>query len=300
MFESTSRIRTLVFVAAVLSAAPGVARAQDDALGSRVHAVLAWDFSTDYITPRGLHVEDQGVVAQPLMLVLWNLHASDRGPLADVTLTTGLWNSLHSHKAGFKPSRWNEIDPILALGMKFREGFTVDASTTAFYTPTDSYSTSTHVAFKVTFDNANLPGVALRPYAAYWFELHNKSTVVFNPLTSSEGSYLTLGATPTFKLGSAGSSLEVGAFANIVSSSFYQRFDGSNGGSGLALVSVAPKLSVPLKGLGVSRGAWTAYVGGNYYHLRNEGLLDGNEVLIAGGERKSNLTQLRAGFSVFF
>ena len=75
--------------------------------------------------------------------------------------------------------------------------------------------------------------------------------------------------------------------------------DGSDGGSGLALVSVAPKLSVPMKFLGVRHGAWTAYVGARYYYLRNEGLLDGNEVLVDDG-RTSNLVQFRGGLSVFF
>ncbi len=301
MFDNKWRHRTFVFLAAMAwaLALPGAARAQE-ALGSRVNAVVAFDFSTDYITPRGLHVENKGVVAQPLMLLLWKLRAADKGAVSDITLTTGIWNSFHSRMGGFQPSRWNEIDPILGLTVKLRKGLTVDASTTAFYTPTESYATSTHADFKVTFNNAVVSGVALNPYVAYWVELNNKSTVMFNRGTSQEGSYLTLGAAPSFGLGASGSSLEIRAFGNIVSSSFYQRFDGSDGGSGLALVSIAPKLSVPLKALGVSHGAWTAYVGANYYHLRNEGLLDGNQVLVSGGERTSNLTQFRGGLSVFF
>jgi hypothetical protein len=43
----------------------------------------------------------------------------------------------------------------------------------------------------------------------------------------------------------------------------------------------------------------TAYAGVAYFHLRNEGLLDGNQVL-ANSERQRNLARLRAGFSVFF
>jgi len=57
---------------------------------------------------------------------------------------------------------------------------------------------------------------------------------------------------------------------------------------------------MPLRFLGVSRGAWTGYLGVNYSHLRNEGLLDGNQVLGAESERKSNLTRLIGGLSVFF
>ena len=107
-------------------------------LGSNVNGLVAWDFSDHYITPRGLNVEDKGLVVQPLMLLFWKLHGSDQGAVSDVTLTTGIWNSFHSHRAGARPSRWNEIDPILGVAVKFRKGFTVDVSTTAFYTPTDA------------------------------------------------------------------------------------------------------------------------------------------------------------------
>lgn len=287
------RIFTLTAVTLLLSL-PGPARAQD-ALGSRVNGLMALDFSDNYITPRGLHVEDEGLVAQPLLLVLWKLHSSDRGPVSDVTLATGVWNSFHSEPSGFKPSRWNEIDPILGLTVKFSNGLTVDTSTTAFYTPTDSYATSGHVDFKLTYADS----FKINPYVAYWIELNDKATVVFDPLTSSRGSYFTVGATPTVGLGVAGMSLEVGAYANFVSADFYQRMNGTDGGSGLAVLSVAPKVNVPLPMLGVTHGAWTLYGGVSYYHLNNDGLIDGNQVL-SGPGRKSNLARVRAGLSIFF
>ena len=299
-FQGRSRNRKLTLLAAValcLSHA-GLASAQD-VLGSNVNAVVAWDASDHYITPRGLNVEDKGLIVQPLMLLLWKLHSANQGAVADVTLTTGIWNSLHSHPAGARPTRWNEIDPILGVAVKFRKGFTVDLSTTAFYTPTDSYETSVHAAVKLIYNDSFRKGLTVNPYIAYWRELKNKSTVMFNSATSEESGYLTLGATPTFGLGSGGSLLEVAAFANIAGSSFYQRFDGSDGGSGLALVSVSPKVSVPLKFLGVTYGAWKAYGAVSYFHLRNEGLLDGNQVL-ANPTRQSNLTQFHGGISVFF
>ena len=127
----------------LLIALPRAAWSQD-VLGSRVNGLMSLDFSDNYITPRGLHVEDQGVVAQPLVLVFWKLHASDTSMLKDVTLTTGFWNSFHSHMAGVKPSRWNEVDPILGVTLKFKKNLALDVNTTAFYTPTDSYATYGH------------------------------------------------------------------------------------------------------------------------------------------------------------
>lgn len=179
----------------------GAVTAQD--LGSHVTGLVAFDFSTDYITPRGLHVEDDGVVGQPLMLLFWKLYASDQGAIENVTLTTGVWNSFHSHQAGLKPSRWNEIDPILGLTLKLKNKLAIDATMTAFYTPTDSYATSGHTDFKVTYNDDVHPGFSVNPYAEYWIELDDKATVVFDPATSSRGSYLNLGATPKLALAGA-------------------------------------------------------------------------------------------------
>ena len=301
MFRRNWRHRMFLLLGGltILLSLPGPAASQD-LLGSRVNGLMTFDFSGDYITPRGLHVEDEGLVGQPLLLLFWKLHSSDQGPLSEITLTTGVWNSFHSHLSGAQPSRWNEIDPILGATFKFRKGFVVDASTTAFYTPTDSYATSGHADFKFTYNDSFVPGLSINPYVDYWVELNDKATVVFNPLTSNRGSYVTIGATPTFGLGAGGATVDVGTYANFVSADFYQRFDGTDGGSGMAVMSVAPKVNVPLKFLGVTYGAWTGYIGVNYYHLRNDGLLDGNQVLDGSPERKSNLTRFRGGLSVFF
>src|SRR6187397_28149 len=105
------RLFTLLGGLVVLLALPGRASSQD-VLGSRVNGLVSFDFSDHYITPRGLNVEDEGLIAQPLLLLFWKLHASDKGPVTDVTLTSGLWNSFHSRPSGPEPSRWAEIDPI--------------------------------------------------------------------------------------------------------------------------------------------------------------------------------------------
>jgi hypothetical protein len=288
----------LIAVGLLLSMA-GPALSQD-LLGSQVNGLMTFDFSDNYITPRGLHVEDEGLVTQPLVLLFWKLKSAPKGKVTDITLTTGVWNSFHSVRAGANPSRWNEVDPILGLTMKFQKNFTVDVGTTAFYTPTDSYKTSAHADFKLTYNDSWMHGLSFNPYVAYWVELQNKATVVFDPATSSEGSYLTVGATPTFDLGIGGATVDVGSYVNFVSADFYQRFDGSDGGSGLAVVSVAPKVNFQLKFLGVTHGAWTAYAGVSYYYLHNQGLLDGNQVLTSASGPDSHLARVRGGLSVFF
>ncbi len=127
--------------------------------GTLVHALFQLDISDHYITPRGLNVENEGVIFQPLFLVFWNLYSDkDAGFLTDVTLTTGVWSSIHTHESGADPGYWNEFDPILGLTFKFAGGFTLDTTFTSFESMVDSYPTSTHFEAKLSFDDSKYLG----------------------------------------------------------------------------------------------------------------------------------------------
>ena len=204
-FQSRWRNRAFTLVAAVvlcLSHA-GLAQSQD-VLGSNVNGLVAWDFSDHYITPRGLNVEDKGLIVQPLLLMLWKLHGSNQGAVSDVTLTTGIWNSFHSHASGAKPSRWMRSTRSSASPSSFARGSPLICRRRRSTRRPIAYETSTHAAFKLTYNDSFRKGLAVNPYVAYWRELNHKSTVMFNRATSKESGYLTLGATPTFGLGAGG------------------------------------------------------------------------------------------------
>jgi hypothetical protein len=100
------------------------------------------------------------------------------------------------------------------------------------------------------------------------------------------------------KLGSV--KLEFPTYANFVGSQFYQKFDGSGGGSGFAVFGTAMKASVPLEFIPKEFGFWTAYAGVKFYYLDNAGLLDGNQALGAENYYDKNLWQVHGGISVFF
>ncbi|MDB6174173.1 MAG: hypothetical protein JWL59_3484 [Chthoniobacteraceae bacterium] len=91
----------------------------DEPFGGAIHGLLNLEFSDHYITPRGLVVENQELVFQPLLLLFWDLYSPKEGFLNDITLTTGVWNSWHTRKSGATPRRWNEIDPIVGLTFRF-------------------------------------------------------------------------------------------------------------------------------------------------------------------------------------
>lgn len=264
-----------------------------------VHALLQIDVSDHYITPRGLNVENEGVIFQPLFLVFWNLYSDkDAGFLTDVSLTTGVWSSVHTNESGADPGYWNEFDPILGLTFKFAGGVTLDTTFTSFESMVDSYPTSTHFEAKLSFDDSKYLGkFALNPYVAFWQELDEKATVVFDRSTSESTYYFTIGIKPSFKVKNV--TFEFPTFINLVDDDFYQQFDGSPGGSGLAVFCTGMKVSVPLTFVPKDLGFWTAYAGVKYYHLDNQGLLDGNSVLTAN-EHRDDLVQFHGGISIFF
>jgi len=263
------------------------------------HFLLQLDFSDHYITPRGLNVENQGLVFQPLLLSFWNLYSNKDAFINDVSLTAGMWSSIHSNKSGADEGHWNEWDPILGLTFGLGEVLKFETNYTAFKSQVDSYDTSHHLELKLKLDDSKWLGAyALNPYVAFWKELDNKATVVFDAATSDESYYFTVGVNPGVKLGSV--KLEFPTYINIVDSEFYQRMDGSDGGSGVGVFGTEVKASVPLTFVPKEYGFWTAYAGVKYYHLSNSGLLDGNQVLGADGDREKDLVQFHGGLSIFF
>ncbi len=269
--------------------------------GPRIHALINNEFSDHYITPRGLHVENQGLIWQPLVLIFLNLYQSKTGVLTDVTLTGGIWNSVHSRESGANPGYHNELDPIGAIGFKFFSQISFDATWTAFESETESYDTSHHLSLKLTWNDKIFGDqFAINPYVEFWRELNNKATVVFDGTRSEESYYFSIGINPTYKFKDLPLELSAPTYVNLVDSDFYQRFDGSPGGGGAAVFSTSLKATVPLRFIPKQYGFWSVYASGQYYHLDNAGLLDGNQVLGATSQRKHNLWQLHGGVTVFF
>lgn len=263
------------------------------------HVLLQLDFSDHYITPRGLNVENEGLVFQPLLLVFWDLYSNENALLQNVSLTTGVWSSIHSNESGADPGNWNEYDPILGLTFKFASDWKFDTTVTQFESMVDSYPTSTHLELKLSYSGLSFAGgkFNLNPHVAFWQELDEKATVVFDPSTSESTWYLTAGLNPTLQLDSF--KLEFPTFVNYVEEDFYQQFDGSPGGDGFAVFCTGIKATVPLKFIPKEAGSWSVYAGVRYYHLDNQGLLDGNSVLTPN-EHRDDLVQFYGGLSIFF
>ena len=270
---------------------------------SRIHVFIQNDFSDKYLTPRGLLVENEGVVWQPLAILLIDLYSADHGFLTDATLAPGNWASVHSHRDGPQLHNWNEDDPFIGLNLKFFKDFELDSTYTAFVSENGSFPTSTNLDEKLTYHDHFIDGFSINPYVEYFDELTNKSTFVINPATSKKGYYFVLGMDPTYtvKTPVVPITFELPTYVSLCSSNFYQRLNGTGGGAGVGVVTTEIKASVPIDFIPKSYGHWTYYAGFQYYYIANQGALDGNATFgAAAGSREHDLYQFHTGVQLFF
>jgi hypothetical protein len=292
--------------ATALLAAPAWAGVQDKTPiapikteeGTIFHVLLQNQFSNYYITPRGLIVQDEGVVYQPLALLFADLYKGD-GWLNNVKLTVGCWNSIHS-KADPAPNtttpHWNEFDFIAGLSTTVFKDITFSATYLLFVSPNDAYESPSNLELQLSYSDHILenltPGVgkfSVNPYVKLFIELENKATV-----STTESSYnFELGFNPKYTFDFYPISIETPTFITFPGNGFYSE----NGDPGL--ITTGAKVTVPLKFIPQKYGSWSVYGGVQYYHIYNDGIALGNTFLPSGSTNRDPV-QWYGGISLFF
>lgn len=254
---------------------------------SRIGGLLQLDVSDHYITPRGLTVENQGVIFQPLFLLFFDLYDGD-GFINDVTLTLGVWNSIHTEESGADPGHWNEIDPIAGLSFGLAGGFKLDTTWTAFESMTDSYDTPNNLEVKLSYADNLTDTFSINPYASYWLELNNKTTFA----TSDSSYYFTVGLNPTFSPKSIPVRFELPMWVMFPADDFYGE------SSTIGLWSVGLKASTPLTFVSPEFGKWFLYAKATYYGFENDALVQYGS--FATGKPDDDEVQFSGGITIIF
>ena len=170
----------VIIVALIGAAMPRPAHSAEGAVDvppppSRVNALLNFEFSDKYLTPRGMIVHDDGLTVQPLVLGFFNVYKGESF-LNDFTLVGGVWNDFCTDGVsknapfGSRPkTHWVEIDPIAGISTKFAKNFQLDVTYTVFEMHILNIPTSQHLETKLSFDDTPyLKNFALHPYFLYW------------------------------------------------------------------------------------------------------------------------------------
>jgi hypothetical protein len=256
-----------------------------DAPASRIHGFLDLRVATGYLTPRGLQVENQGVVVQPLAGLVFNLYDNPQGPFNSLSFIAGIWSSVHSHH----PSAdiWNECDLFAGFEARVFDKWTVSVTDMIWTFPDVSNkaeadpNTEYNIEFKLAYDDTEyLKDFALHPYASLFWNYAGDSPVVLGHRTF----YVELGIAPSYTLKAIPDlpvTFTFPVYVQVGDSSFWGS-SSSGDRSNVGLFSAGVKASVPLTFIPKDFGNWNAYVGVTYIHTCNEALTEASQITGGG------------------
>jgi len=268
---------------------------------SRLHLLLQVEATSHYITPRGLDVADSGASFQPLTVVMIDVYRNKDAFLSNVQLWGSYWNDVGTVKYGAVPGYWNEIDFAGGVDFKFGKGFDLNISYSSFHSETSSYATNGHFETTLAYHDSFMGPFSINPNVWFFDEVHKEATVQFNYSHSKETFYFAPGIDPTYKFDPFPLTVELPTYVTLVHSGFYQLVNGTPADGGVGVFSTGYKFSVPLKFVPHSYGSWTIYTGFQYYYIKNQGALDGNEFALTGKKyEERDLYRFYGGLSIFF
>ena len=264
---------------------------------SKVNFLLNVEFADKYLTPRGMIVQDEGLVIQPLLLGFANLYGGEQDDFLNrVTLVAGVWNCFgtdglpSSDSGGTDTTGWYEIDPILGLSFGLAKGFTLDVTYTAFNMEVFNIPFSEHLETKLSFDDSPyLKAFALHPYVIWWNELDGKAVANTDPSPQSSY-YFDVGIAPSFTCKDLGLKLEAPCRVLLADDDFYGT--GAGDSSTVGLYELGLKGTVPMKFMPPGYGSWSFHAGVKYMDF-----VDDNLIATQG---KSETWQIYCGISTFF
>ena len=261
------------------------------------HVLIQNQFSNYYITPRGLIVQDEGLVWQSLALVFAEVYrGSPTAFISHVGLTLGVWNSVHSKADPVSSSNahWNEFDLIAGADVTFLKDFNFSVTYLLFVSPTDSYEPPSNLELMLKYSDGFLKGVtpwgklSINPYVKLFIELENKATV-----SSTASSFnFELGLIPKYLFNGYPLAIELPTFVTLPGASL-QRARRSR------CIHTRVKVTAPLTFIPKKYGSWSIYGGVQYYHIFNEGLVLGNTFLPSNSTNR-NPVQFYGGLALFF
>lgn len=264
-----------------------------------IHGFASISFGTSYITPRGLVVENAGVVIQPVAGLVMPI--GDIGFLKNFTLVGGVWNSINSAQGDTDVGPWNEMDFFFSMSADVCKDVNATLTYGAWNFPQSTLakpSTEHNIDLKVAYsDHWFGPDFSINPYVDLFWAVSGSSTVVLGH--QGDTGYVELGIVPTWKLKDVLGVPVTLTFPTYfsVGPADYWGINGLENGN-FGVLSTAVNASIPLKFIPTRYGNWHADFGVQYYNLLNGTLLDAGTLLSGNTER--NIVRGYVGFGFSF
>jgi len=295
-FESGSRPLTLM-----ADAEPAAAPAPPET--PNIHGFAAVSFKTAYVTPRGLVVENQGLVIQPIVGLV--LPVGDVGIFKNAAIVSGIWNCITTNQNDTNVGGWNEMDFFLSFNATVADKFGTSLTYGAWNFPQSTVnkpSTEHNLDLKISYDDSGLwgkSGFSINPYVDLWWAISGSSTVVLG--AQGDTGYVELGIAPAFTVTPAKEypiKLTFPTYFSVGPEEYWG--DEESGGTpdgNFGVFSTSINASMPLACIPSKYGFWHVDAGVSYFYLINDNLLDAGQILSGNSERNVFVASLGFGFN---
>jgi hypothetical protein len=260
-----------------------------------VTGLLDFNLSNYYLTPRGVIVENSGVIAQPVLNLFFNLYESD-GPINNVTGMLGLWNSVHSKQRNFGTTveNWNEVDLLSSLGVTFLNNYTFTFIYEYWISPINAFPGASHIELKFGYSDSflkSLGDLSINPYINFFIELNNKTAAA---PTIDESFYFEIGMVPKYVFAGYPLTIELPTYLTFPGDDYYSQ------NSTLGVFGTGVRVTAPLTFIHWRYGRWSAHVDFIYKHLFNDGVVADNINALPPHSGTRNPTQVVGGLTLYF
>ncbi|CAN5426672.1 hypothetical protein BH10PLA1_BH10PLA1_23090 [soil metagenome] len=268
-----------------------------------IHGFFNSPFKTAYVTPRGLVVQNAGLVWQPIVGLV--IPIGDLGPVKNFALVGGIWNSVDTAESGSNPQTgaWDEMDVFVSVGGKVADKVKLDLTYGAWNSPEHAFATEHNIDLKITLDDSKCAmwgssGFSLNPYVDLWWAVSGDSTVILGK--KGDTGYVELGVAPSYTFKPSPEypiTLTLPTYISVGPKTYWDR-SGSFDDSNFGLFSASLNASMPLAFIPTKYGFWHADAGVTYDYLLSDALLAAGG--LASGNDNRNVVILSVGFGFGF
>lgn len=177
----------------VHESAPAVEAEEEDGEESPLSGMFQSDLTNAYFF-RGVLNERGSLIWQPWFELYLTIWTEEEGPIRDLTIGAGIWNSVHEEKtlAQQDPRIWYEADLYPLLSITFPYELTLTTYYYWYTSPSDAFSTVEELNFRVDWDDSEVLGRwAMAPWVNFAIETNRTS------FGDEEGTGMQVGVEPT-------------------------------------------------------------------------------------------------------
>jgi hypothetical protein len=258
-----------------------------------IHGFVDVTVLNDYITPRGLLVNNNGVTTQYLMGLVLDVYKDKAGFINDISFNGGGWNDLWSNQHDPLVGPWTEFDWWLGGSVVFGRDWNFGVTYIEFIPPSPlSFpGTERNVEFSLAYDDTSWGWtVPFRPYVKLFYAVQGPSTVVLGK--KGDTFDVELGVVPAYDAKKASGIPVVFTFPTWITlgpTDYWNRNDGTTNLCGTLSTSPCSLSNAGVVTTGIQGklvldavvpkrlGNWYLKAGARYYHIINDALLAAQE-----------------------